>query len=232
VRRKNHYTILGITRGASPEGVRAAFLRLAKERHPDRAGEASTPAFREIQQAYDVLSDPDRRRLYDREFDQKTPTRRRYADHLTQQQDVEPLIPDPWSAVPRRPNRGPLFDRFPETLGQAVFPMTGHGPGSKGVIDAAVLIGAAFAERGGLRTISIPVREICCHCSGTGILWPSPCPTCSRTGWIVREREFYLRLPPGIRHGTVIHLRSEEAGGVEIRLRLLIGKERRAPPGW
>jgi len=230
VTRKSHYTILGITRDASREGIRAAFRRLAKECHPDHAGEVGTPAFREIQQAYDVLSDPERRRRYDLEHDSKQPVRPWPAAPLTPHQVVEPLIPDPPSSAPRRPGPFPTFDELWDLLDGFPGPITGRSRRSTGTVDVDAVIPENLARRGGRCTIDIPFREICGHCNGTGIRWPSSCPACGRAGWSLRNRPLSLQLPPGIRHGTVVHLRSEQPGGGELRVRLLVGKGWRAPP--
>src|SRR5437660_3146461 len=63
---KNYYVILGVTSDASVEEIRAAFRRRARELHPDHSGLESGP-FLEVQEAYGVLSDPERRRHYDRQ---------------------------------------------------------------------------------------------------------------------------------------------------------------------
>lgn len=230
--RKSHYTILGISKGASPEGVRAAFLRLAKERHPDRAGEASTPAFREIQQAYDVLSDPERRRRYDRQFDQKRRTSWSRPEPLTQHHRVEPIVPDPDPQPQHRPRRRPTFDDLSDLVGRGFTPVLDRPLRPIDGIDVDVVISAGLADRGGRCTVNLPFREICGHCLGTGIRWPSPCPVCRQTGWTTNERSVGIELPPGIQSGTVIHLRSRSTGGAGIRLRLLVRQGRRAPPFW
>jgi len=230
--RKSHYTILGVTRSTSPEGIRAAFLRLAKERHPDRAGDSSTPAFRELQQAYDVLSDPERRRRYDREFDRKPLARHGHADPLTRYRDVEPLVPDPRPRVQRSP-RGPMFlDDLLEDFDESNRAVADRSWRPTSAVDFDAAIPAELAQSGGRCTLDLPFREVCDHCGGTGIRWPSSCPACSRTGWIVRIRTASLQLPPGVPHGTVVHFRSGPAGGPELRVRLLVGQGRRAPPTW
>jgi len=64
MKRKTYYVILGVSNTESPRGIRAAYRDLAKRLHPDVAGEQSTRAFQEVTEAYDVLSDPARRRDY------------------------------------------------------------------------------------------------------------------------------------------------------------------------
>ena len=63
--RKDYYVILGIASDASLEEVKSAFRRRAMELHPDISGLESGP-FLEVQEAYGVLSDPERRQRYDR----------------------------------------------------------------------------------------------------------------------------------------------------------------------
>jgi molecular chaperone DnaJ len=60
---KNYYDILGVSKGASPEEVKRAYRKLAGEHHPDRGGEGSK--FKEINEAYQVLSDSTKRQQYD-----------------------------------------------------------------------------------------------------------------------------------------------------------------------
>lgn len=59
----NPYTVLGVDSNATPEDIKSAYRRLAAKNHPDRGG--STAAFQEIQAAYEILSDPNRRAEYD-----------------------------------------------------------------------------------------------------------------------------------------------------------------------
>ena len=65
---KTYYMILGVSRAESAGGIRAAYRELAKKLHPDVAGQQATHAFQEISEAYDVLSDPQRRREYESEL--------------------------------------------------------------------------------------------------------------------------------------------------------------------
>lgn len=59
----DHYATLGVAKNAAPEDIKRAYRKLAAQHHPDRGGD--TARFQEIQQAYDVLSDPDKRAQYD-----------------------------------------------------------------------------------------------------------------------------------------------------------------------
>jgi DnaJ-class molecular chaperone len=64
--KKDHYAALGLRSSATLADVKKAFRQQASLHHPDRNTAADAPArFRAVQEAYDVLSDPDRRKAYD-----------------------------------------------------------------------------------------------------------------------------------------------------------------------
>ena len=64
---KDYYTILGVSREASPEDIKKAFRKLARLYHPDMAQEktGAEEKFKEINEAHEVLSDPGKRKKYD-----------------------------------------------------------------------------------------------------------------------------------------------------------------------
>jgi DnaJ-class molecular chaperone len=61
----NYYTVLGVRESASPEEVQEAYRRLAKAYHPDRSGADTASQFRAVQEAWETLGNPERRRAYD-----------------------------------------------------------------------------------------------------------------------------------------------------------------------
>src|SRR3990170_227637 len=65
--RRDYYDVLGVDRGASPEEIKRSFRRLAMQYHPDRnRSDGAEQRFKEINEAYEALSDPERRSAYDR----------------------------------------------------------------------------------------------------------------------------------------------------------------------
>jgi curved DNA-binding protein CbpA len=64
MRRADCYAVLGVAPDESPDGIRHAYRLLVRRHHPD-AGAADAERFRELTEAYEVLSDPERRRRYD-----------------------------------------------------------------------------------------------------------------------------------------------------------------------
>ena len=93
----DYYGVLGVSRTESFAGIHQAYRRLAKRHHPDHAGSESAPTFRAIQEAYQVLSDPERKRLYDETL---------RANHARVHAAAEPLVtssrprPEPFAMSP------------------------------------------------------------------------------------------------------------------------------------
>lgn len=63
--RKDYYTVLGVTPAEGLHAIRRAYRSLAKQYHPDHAGQEGQTQFQEIQEAYEILSDPQKRKEYD-----------------------------------------------------------------------------------------------------------------------------------------------------------------------
>lgn len=81
--RKDYYTVLGVTPAEGLHAIRRAYRSLAKQYHPDYAGQEGQTQFQEIQEAYEVLSDPRKRKEYDGRRPMVRPAR----------VVVEPLVP-------------------------------------------------------------------------------------------------------------------------------------------
>ena len=96
----DYYKILGVDRAENVEGIHTAYRRLAKQCHPDLAGVQSKETFQGIQQAYEVLSDPDKRKHYDASIDNRP--------RMTGKRAVEP--------EPLVPSSNPSWVIYPEPL--------------------------------------------------------------------------------------------------------------------
>lgn len=107
---KSYYAVLGISPDASTREVKNAYRRLAKQYHPDHEG-GDTRKFRDIQEAYNVLADSEKRRCYEKGASGEQ-VRVRVSRPRTSQGAAEPLIPErePFAAPGRRrPGRDNVF---------------------------------------------------------------------------------------------------------------------------
>ena len=194
---KDLYSALGVTRTESLHGIREAFRKLAKRYHPDHAGQQGTQKFQEILNAYEVLSDPEKRKRYNERLARRSLR-------------SEPVV------VTRRA-REPLFRRF---SAESYF-----GPGWKGPafesLDFAVSLSSANAAKGATVWLRLPIRYLCPACSGTGEQWPFPCGFCQQSGVIHHEREVRLQLPPGVQNRALVEIPADRLG-THYRVRLFV----------
>ena len=88
----NYYVVLGIAEDADSDAIRSAFRALARRYHPDAGAGSSTDEFRRALEAYETLSDPDRRRLYDRDLRGSRVRPTIIAEPIGSRSPVEPLF--------------------------------------------------------------------------------------------------------------------------------------------
>jgi DnaJ-class molecular chaperone len=220
---KDYYMILGVTRAESNSGIREAFRELAKRYHPDRVGSQGTTFFQEIVEAYEVLSDPERRTLYNRGL------RHAEGDDPSQPEPIivgqaprsEPLVPEPLTLrnfSRMRPSREALLNRLRRNFGGLGAP--------KGerleALTMEVVLSPDEAVRGETLRIDVPVFYPCPACNGTGRDWLFACSYCRQQGMVEVEEAVRIRIPPLVRDGTVVELPLRGLGIHNFYLRLFI----------
>ncbi|MEX2238028.1 MAG: molecular chaperone DnaJ [Dehalococcoidia bacterium] len=166
--RKDLYEVLGIERAASSDEIKKAFRRLAMEYHPDRNGEPEAEArFKEVNEAYEILSDPEKRQMYDR-FG--TVGDRGY---------------DPFSGF------GGLGDIFDSFFG-GTFNQQKRGPQRGADLRYAMAIEFEEAVFGCEKEVEITRLEMCQQCRGIGAApgtEPQRCDTCNGSGQVRRVQQ-------------------------------------------
>ena len=165
---KDYYLILGISRRENFRAIQDAFRELAKRYHPDRAGPEGTHQFQDIQEAYGVLSDPEKRKSYNYELEQ---------DEIRIHSRPEPIFPRPASRpeplVPQtmsvlrnfetiRPSFEPLFERFLRNFTRENIPK-GERLES---LNVEVILSPEEATTGIAVGVGVPVFYTCRQCSG------------------------------------------------------------------
>lgn len=177
---KDLYQILGVSKGASQEEVRRAYRKLARKYHPDANPNdpKAEERFKEIQHAYEVLSNPERRRQYDQgpqtffggsqDF---SGNRRDYGDFS---------------------NLSDLLGNFGDIFGRS----TQHTGTSLRGEDVTVSVNLKFndALKGITTRVGVPVEEGCGQCRGTGAApgtFPKTCPECGGRGTRSQDQGFF-----------------------------------------
>lgn len=238
---RDYYEILGIPRDADERAIKSSFRRLARELHPDVSDRPDAEElFREAAEAYEVLSKPETRELYDR-----------YGHEGLRTGGFRPTDFD----------FAGLADIFSAFFGDDIFGGLGARPGRRSARGADILaeveIELVQAAEGAARTVPFPVVVACpsCHgtgaaagtspttcpgcdglgrrqsvtnsvfgqvvrtlvcpdCNGSGQVVETPCPDCSGTGRVSEQRQLEVEIPRGIHDGQRIRLSGEGHAGV------------------
>ncbi|MBE0586380.1 MAG: J domain-containing protein [Desulfofustis sp.] len=232
---KNYYIILGISADSSQQEIKSAYRRLAKAFHPDIYKEKHSP-FPVIQEAYTILSDPQRRQAYDRQLQPRTVVHRQTVTEplsATRRVEVEPLSPGhtTFPGSYQQPAdffqlHRPPFDTFIERLFAAVdyrqHPAVRERSDDFSV-DVALTEGQA--ARGGQVRLLLPARWPCPECGGYGSRRFSACWRCGGSGEINGEVPVIISFPAGIsdRHSMTCSLQRLGARERVVTVRFRIG---------
>jgi molecular chaperone DnaJ len=176
-RTKDYYQTLGVSEDASAAEIKKAYRKLAKQYHPDANRDDPTAAerFKEISEAYQVLSDPEKRKQY---------------DQMRQYASFGGLGGEPGAD---RAGRSFSFDDVGfGGLGDLFSSIFDFGRGRRRTrpergrdVEFVVEVPFRTAARGGQMTVTVPVTEECATCEGTGArpgTQPTQCPECGGSG--------------------------------------------------
>jgi DnaJ-class molecular chaperone len=229
---KDYYKALGVDRTADDKAIKTAYRRLARRHHPD-VNKGNAERFKEISEAYTVLSDPEKRKRYDT----LGPDWERYAQAETGGgrspfegrnvrftegdaagfSDFFRTIFGDLGGFRRGPAGGGRAAEYEFSdlgdlggLGGAGFGST-VGKGSD--VEAGIELTLEEAFQGTRKAISIELDEPCPECGGSGNVNRRPCPRCRGGGWTKATRKLDVKIPAGVDTGSRVRVASEGPGG-------------------
>jgi DnaJ-class molecular chaperone len=217
---KNYYIILGISSTATPDQIKAAYRRQAKDLHPDHYGEDCEP-FRQVQEAYSVLIDPGQRKVYDDKLQSEKKKIRinRETERPQSRHEPEPLIPvDSPSRTNKisitdscdtfMPSFDAIFERLWRNFRDVHHPKSEH-PES---LQVEVTLYPDQAKRGGTVEIMVPAEIRCPACDGYGGIGFYECYRCQGSGRIIGEFPVNVRFPAGILYKHIVEIQLDHLG--------------------
>jgi len=242
--KRDFYDILGVSKTADEKELKSAFRKLAKQHHPDaNSGDnAAEHKFKEINEAYEVLKDPQKRAAYDR-FGHAAfqgggpgggPGHGFGPEFNSSMSDIFEDLFGEFMGGGRRQRRGngaargadlrynmeiTLSEAFVGKQAQIRVPTAQtceacSGSGSKP--GTAPKTCATCGGSGSFKSTSgfFTVERTCPACGGIGRTISDPCPTCSGQGRITKERTLSVNIPAGVEDGTRIRLAGEGEAGL------------------
>jgi molecular chaperone DnaJ len=243
---RDYYEILGVKRDVSPDDLKKAFRHLARKYHPDlnKGSKEAEEKFKEINEAYQVLSDPQKKAQYDQ------------VGHVEfRPGDAEGYRPPSYEDLFRDYGLGDIFNAF-----SGGSRMTRQRAGADLRYDIEVTLTDAFY--GTKNTVAVPHDSVCpvCHgtgaepgnlrncptcrgtgeirsqqnvsnrkmvsiaqcpdCGGSGKIIDKPCKTCHGAGMLQKTRRIEVTIPRGVENGQFLRIAGEGEPG-----------ENRGPPG-
>lgn len=230
--KKDYYEMLGVARNASVEDIKKAFRKMALKYHPDRNPDNKAEAekkFKEVAEAYEVLSDADKKANYDRFGHEglKGFTSRGFSNY----EDISDAFGDIFQDLfggggggrtRQRPRGNHLRVEIVVSFREAAFGTEKtitlkrnelcDSCGGRGAQKSSDFVNCSTCggrgeviQGGGFFTM----RTLCPRCQGAGKIIKTPCSTCRGSGRIRKEREIKVKIPPGIEDSTRMRVAGE-----------------------
>jgi len=212
---KDFYTTLGVSKGAPQKEIRTAYRKLAREHHPDvnPGDKASEARFKEINAAYEVLSDDDKRKKYDKYGDQW-----QHADQIEEMQKQRGSQAYRYGGADGGNVRfefGDLSDLDGSAdLGNLFGNIFGRrGRAQRQQTEAAIEITLEEALSGTTRALQLMSESPCASCGGQGRIGDAVCHVCEGNGVIAKPRRIEVTIPAGVDNGSRVRVAGEGGTG-------------------
>ena len=244
--KRDYYEILGCSKTASESELKKAFRSKAKELHPDRnsGNSAATEKFKKVNEAYDILKDPEKRAAYDRyghaAFDGSmgggfSGGGSSNGDFASAFSDVfEDLFGDFMGGGNSRSNSSQRANRGADLRYNMQISLKHAFSGKKTNIDVPTSVSCDTCKGTGAQSGAAPtscptcsgigkvraqqgfltVERTCPTCAGKGQIIKNPCRLCNGQGRVDKSKKLSVNIPPGVETGTRIRLAGEGEAGI------------------
>jgi len=242
--KRDYYDVLGVSKGATDDEIKKAYRSLAKKYHPDRnpGNKEAEEKFKEVQEAYEILSDAQKRQLYDQYghagVDPSYGGGAGYGAGFGGFEDLGDIFSSFFGggfagggANPNRPRRGDdahasttiSFEEAAFGVKQEVEVVriencetcsgSGAAPGSS--VETCTQCGGSGQVRVQQRTAFgvMSTSRVCDKCGGKGQIIKEPCNTCKGKGKVRRTKKIKVNIPAGIDDGQTLCVRGEGNAG-------------------
>ncbi len=207
--KKNYYDILGISKDATDKDIKQVYRRLARRYHPDvNPGDKTAEAkFKEINAAYEVLADKEKRQKYDKYGDKW-----QYADQFEQaaqqQAQYRQYTTDDGTNYQFGGDIGGMDNILDELFGglrgRGASRRTRASQGQDLETNIEVTLEEAFS--GTSRMISLQGEQPCAACKGTGRIQNVACSACRGAGVVANVSRLEVKIPPGVATGSRVRI--------------------------
>lgn len=218
---KDYYQILGVPKNAAEKDIKSAYRKLAKKWHPDANPSNQKEAeekFKDLQEAYEVLGDSDKRRKYDvlgsnwKEAASQAEQQRRYRNA---QSETFYDFGDFGGAQGAGPSGfSDFFDMFFSGVGRRATAQSAGFAQRGQDLETTIELSLRDVYDGGKKSISLQLEDVCPRCRGTGTERGTLCPQCHGTGRLLTTKKFEVTIPRGIREGQRIRLAGQGGAGI------------------
>jgi molecular chaperone DnaJ len=237
-----YYEVLGVSRGARESEIKGAFRRLAKECHPDRCnGDPNAETrFKEANEAYEALKDPQRRAAYDRfghaAFDSGVGGAAGHGFGADFSASMSAMFDDLFGEFmgQRRPRQRSSRERGSDLRYNMEITLSEAHQGKTAQIRVPTSVVCESCSGSGAKAGTSPtpcrtcggvgkvrasqgfftIERTCPSCQGRGETIETPCPSCNGAGRVTRERTLSVTIPIGVEDGTRIRLAGEGEAGL------------------
>lgn len=236
----DYYETLGVSRSASDDEIKKAYRKLSRKYHPDLAGPEFEEKFKEVNSAYEVLSDPHKRSMFDQGIDPNAPAGSAGSGYASA--DFGDIFGQ-FFAGGFGSSRGPIPRTQPgrDALASLRIDLKSAVFGAKEKLDVALYVvcdqcnGSGSADSSAPQTCSdcngsgyiqrrvrtmlgeMMTTDVCPHCEGHGTIIPIPCASCMGHGRVRKQQSMTVSVPAGIQDGTRLRLSGQgevgEGGG-------------------